>query len=75
MVFAEEDGRDCGISGSAWVGGGAAGAGPLGMLGMVAVSVTVESDVEPVPGGFEPIELCHVRDVKPLESDSRGMEG
>lgn len=70
---ADDDDRGGGSSGSDPVGGGAAGAVGIPEKGG-GISVTVESEVA-VVGGFEPDELCQVRIVRPLESDSRGIDG
>lgn len=40
-------------------------------IGAGGISVTVDKLVD-VVAGFDPIELCQVRDVMPLESDSLG---
>lgn len=71
-LWADEPGR-WGNSGSDCVGGGAAGACEI-FVKAGGSSVTVDNEVAAV-GGFDPCELCHVREVTPLESDSRGTDG
>ena len=54
-----------------WDGGGAIGPWLFDSDGTVVLSVTGERTVFAV-GGFDTVELCHVREVSSLESDSRG---